>query len=624
MGSRNQLFLQLPWIGGVNTSIDEAMIEPHQLTVADNVIFDTRGSRRKRDGINFNWDSLATNSTSVIGIFDYWHGATTKTQNVMAVFSDGKVYSYVNGTATLLTTVGTPWSGTLTSCSMLTYNNKVVIAVSGAGNYPKLWDGTLPMSDVMANYPLKMVSRASAATTRTLVFNLGFPGTVGSMVVVNTVGNANYNGTFTVATVATTTVANDTITYVGVGALTEASTPDILGKAGSYGPQASILREHLGRIFGNDKLNPDRLHYCETGNHNMWLGYGDSGGFDVGIGDGDPLGITGIFPTFKGDTFVGKQTKLYRLTGYSPDMIGIQLISNGIGVESHNSITSIDQEDVVWVSSKGVHSLVASGNYGDFSSTYVSGDIQKTFNDSFDRSRLKFSQAAYLPGINSVAFAVTETSSSGRVNTNATVNNALWLYNINIKAWYRWPDMPCQSIAVVNDVDKRRFYIGGHTGRVAKSFNGSFYDVSAAGVNTAVVFRVVTGQLFPDTNKNGQQTSNPYSFKGFKRLIIYYKPAGTHNLVVNVKIDNFPLDANNSLSFNAVSSSAVLGTTFKLGQSTLGYDVVLGPYAISIDGVGRGCKIEMIEAGLNESIEIQGFGLEYEHNGTGQEVVLGT
>lgn len=616
MPSRTQLFLQLPWIGGVNTSIDEAMIPPNQLTVADNVVFDTRGSRKKREGIDYNWDSNSSSSNTVICKHDFWYGDTTRTQKLVSVLSNGTVYAYSStGTATAITNIGAAWSGTLTSASMITYNNKCFIAVSGAGNVVKYYDGTNPLQDLNSDYDLVTISRASSTTTRTLVFNKGFPGANGSTVVVSGLGNSNkYNGTFTVASVSTTTVTNDTITYTGTSSLTEATTADTGGRAGQPGPLASIMREHIGRMITNDKTNPDRLHYCETSNHTKWLGWGDSGAFDIGLGDGDPIGITGIFPSFKGDCFVGKQTKLYRLTGYSPDTISIILVSDGIGVESHNSITAIDQDDVVWVSAKGVHSLVASNNYGDFSSSYVSSDIQKTFNEGFDRSRLKYTQAAYLPALNSVAFAVTENTLPNAVNTTETVNNTLWLYNINIKAWYRWPDLPCSSLTVSNDADRRRFYLGTHTGRVLKTQNDTLYDLSYTDVHKAINFRVVTGQLFPD--------GNPYTFKGFKRLILYYKPKGTHNIVANVRIDNFGLDSNNSLSFSATGSSDLLGSTFILGSSLLGYDVVLGPYASSIDGIGRGCKIDITEQGLTSDVEIQGIGLEYEMNGTGQEVVL--
>jgi hypothetical protein len=531
MPLRTTLFQQFPWVGGLNTSIDESLIPPNQLTVADNVIFDTRGSRKKRDGVRFNWDTGTNSSHTIIGLHDYWFGATTRVQKLVGVSSNGTIYSYTGGTRSTLTDSGTAYSGTLTTCSVITFNNKAIIAVDGGSNVLKYWDGSGNIQDL--------------------------PGTP---------------------------------------------------------PKASILREHIGRIWCNDKENPDRLHYSPVADHTKWLGAGDSGAIDIGVGDGDPEGITAIFPSFKGDLFVAKRTKLYRITGYAPELMQIQLISSGVGCVSHNSIAQIDQDDCMWVSDKGVHSLAATANYGDFTSNYVSIDIQKTFNDDFDRSRLKYCWGAYLPTINSVAFTFTEESGLNRVNTTNTINNAVYLYNIPLKAWYRWPDVSCQSLVVANDSDKKRFYFGTHTTRVSKSFNGTNYDIDSAGTHTAIRFRIVTGLIFPD--------SNPYTIKGLKRFVIYYKPRGSHTVSVNVKVDNLSLDPANSLNFSETSSSDLLGSTFILGTSILGYDVSLGPYTRHIDGFGRGCKITIEQNGIDEEVEIQGFALEFEAAGTNSEVVL--
>jgi hypothetical protein len=653
MPSRALIFKQMPWTGGLNTSLDEATIPAHQLTVADNVVFATSGSRKKREGIKHNWDVAATEvftvtlpaaasittgqywtcssptvnyyvwynkdagggdpapatktaievaivtgdtaaqvatktaaavaatgsalvfsatadsatvtvttlvagactnaanvdvggtptftttrdgistSASIVGLHDYWFGSTTRSQRIVAVTSDRKVYVYNAGTRTELTVAGTAWSGTLTSCSMTTFNNKVIIAVDGSTNVVKYWDGN------------------SASSVDDL------PGTP---------------------------------------------------------PLASVVGQHLGRLVLNDKGNPDRAHYSPTHDHTQWNGAGDSGAVDIGVGDGDPIGITAFFPTFKGELFIGKRTKLYRVSGYAPETLAISKVSDSIGVASHNSITPVDQDDVMWVSEKGVHSLAATANYGDFEASYVSQDIQKTFSDEFDRSRLKYVWGAYLNNINSVAFSFTEESSLGRTLTNTSVNNTVYLYNVVNKAWYRWPDLPCQSLIVAGDSDKRRFYFGSHTGRVSKSFNGTNYDISSSGTNTAISFRVVTGQIFPD--------GDAYTSKAFKKFILFYKPSGTHTVSATIKVDNIRANAENSLNFSETGSSALLGSTFTLGTSELGYEVLLGPYTRTVDGVGRGIKLTIEQNTIDEAVEIQGFGLVFEPAGTPADIRL--
>lgn len=601
---RTLVFKQIPWIGGLNTSLDKSMIPPNQLITADNVVFDTRGTRKKRDGINQNWDNVVSGTKNIVGICDFWYGATTRNQLEVSVWSDGSIYSYNSGTATKLTDIGTAWTGTITQVSFATYANRCFIAVNGSGNYVKYWDGTNSVQELPNSMLLTSISRASTGTTRTIIFNQGFPNAVGSKVVIALCPNQNYNGTFTVATVTTTSVANDTITYTATATLAETTTADTTIVAGNQAPQMSMLREHQGRLFANDKSNPDLINYCQTFDWTQWQGVGDSGGYPIGQGDGDPVGITAIFPTFKGTLFVAKKTKLYRLDGYSPDEYYINKISDGIGCVAHSAVCAIDQDDVYFVSDKGVHSLQATEVYGDFSSTYVSVDIQKTFNEGFNRSRLPYVWAAYIANINSVAFTFSSSSSN--------FNDALYLYNIPIKAWYEWPGLASQCITVANDPDQRRFYIGSNTNRIYKTFNGTNYDLNEAGTEVGIQFQVTTGQIYLD--------GDPYTMKALKRFILFYAPEGTNALTASVTVDNHALNPENSLSFSFTNSNGLLGSTFILGTTVLGYTAILGPYSISIDGVGHGCKIDITQIGINEALEIQGFAIEWEPAGTISEV----
>lgn len=610
MASRTRMFALMPWTGGINTSVDESLISSNQLTVADNCVFDTRGSRRPRDGINFNWDASSNKSANVIAEHDYWYGNSSKTQKLVSVMSDGTVYSYQNGVRTQVTVGGQAWSGTLTNASMATYGNWLLISVSGTNNNLKYWDGTNSLQDVYNRFSNTALKRSSSGTTRTLVFSEAvggglIPVTVGSTVVVANCGNSAYNGTFTVASISTTTVSSDTITYTASSSLTESLTTDTTTQIGNLAPKVGFIREHLNRIFGTDKTNVDRLHFTPTGDPFVWWGWGDSGALNIGSGDGDPIGLNGIAPTFKGTLFVGKLTKLYRIDGYTPDTWQISKVSDGIGFASHNSIVAIDQDDMVFVSERGVHSMAATQAYGDFESQYVSIDIQKTFNEGFNHALLANIWAAYNAQLNSVAFTFADASSA--------TNNQIYLYNIPQKAWYRWPNISCTSLICANDSDKKRFYIGSATGRVAKAQNGTTYDNSADGSQTTIPFRVTTGQIFVD--------SNPYSMKSFRRFILFFKPFGSFNVTVNVTIDNHALNSENSISYSQTSSGGILASTLVLGQSLLGSAiVVLGPYNATIDGYGRGVKIDIVQNGIGDGIEIQGIAIEYEGAGAVAEV----
>jgi len=618
VSQRTSLFNQLPWVGGVNTSLDESMIPPNQLTRADSVVFDTRGSKKKRDGINYDFDSVANASKSIYGLHEFWYGTNSKTRKFVSINEDGLVRSYSTaGTASTVTVNGKAWSGVIDQITMVTFNNKLIIALNGDTNLVKFWDGDNNLEDLqnVYNQTLYTNGRSSSGTTRTLVLSSAFKGLVGDYIVISgtTGGNASfYNGTYAVTSISTSNVTDDTITYTAVGTLAEAGTSDSALRVNGTAPQATAIREHLGRLWTNDKTNRDRLHYSSPFNHTEWLGFGDSGALDIGVGDGDPDGIVAIFPSFKGDLFVAKRTKLYRVRGTSPENFSIELVSSGIGCVSHNAVTLVDQDDLMFISEKGVHSINAVSAYGDFNSTFTSADIQKTFIDSFPKSRLKYAKAAYNPEINSVAFAFTDSNTPDLNVASLDINNSIWLYNVIFKSWYRWNDIPSQAMIVANDADKKRFYFGTDMDRIAKSFSGNPYDVDYDGNQTEITMTLHTGQIIVD--------GSLFNVKGFKRFLLYYKPFSTHTINVDVYVDGQNLDSANQLVFNDSPLGDLIGETFILGESMLGGNLKLASYTRTIDGYGRSVKIELTMGGINETAEIQGFGIEFEVAGTSPEV----
>lgn len=619
MALRTKLFQQLPWIGGINTSTDDSMIQPNQLVQADNVVFDFRGTRKKRDGINFNFGDRPVSTRNEYGLFEFWFGSSGKQRKFLSANDQKELHWYTSGgISTLLTDGGLPWTDITDQFSFVAFNNKAFIATTGIANTIKQWDGiSNTYLDVKNRYDhtVQGSGRSSLGTTRTIVLNGTFKGLNGDYVIVENASGPNaafYNGTHQVTGLTTTNVTNDTIQFTASGSLTESATTDSTMQINGTAPLGSVMREHLGRIWTNDKTNRDRLHYCGTNNHEQWLGFGDSAALDIGIGDGDPEGIVAIFPSFKGELFVAKRTKLYRISGYTPETFVVKLVSNGVGCVAHNAIAQVDQDDMYFVSEKGIHSIVATANFGDFDASYISADIQRTFNENFSKARLKYVQATYLPTINSIAFAFTDTNLENATRTTFAVNNSVWLYNTEFKLWYRWPDVPCQSLIVANDGDKKRFYFGTHTGKVIKSFTGNNTDRTYDGAKMPIRCKCVTGQISID--------GNFYTVKGFKRFILYYKPQGVEPVSVTFQIDNIAVDSVNTMDFNETALGTLLGVDFILGQSVLGFNAKLAAYSRSLDGYGRSFKVTIVEEG-DQPLEIQGFAVEYEDAGTSPEVI---
>jgi hypothetical protein len=374
---------------------------------------------------------------------------------------------------------------------------------------------------------------------------------------------------------------------------------------GGTPPAASIAIVHQGRLWLNDKTNVDRWHYSPTSDPETWGGTGDSGAIDIGVGDGDPEGFTGAF-SFKGTLFVAKRTKLYRIDGDAPENYSPRLVSSGIGIVSHNSIAYIDQDDVFFVSDRGVHAISATASFGDFEGAFLSKDIQRTFNEDFTKSRLQYAWSAYDPTINSYLLAVTDEEFT------ASSNKAVWAYNIQQKVWYRlYSNLSCQSLIVAHDSSKRRAYIGSNVTRVFQAKNGLKYDQNTSGTSTGIPLKIKTGVIFPG--------DDAFSMKAWKRFTLFYRPEGSHNITVTIKIDNYP---NQTLTFSQSTGADLLGTTFILGSSALASSPVAAPYTLPISGYGRGIQITIEQTGVltEANVEIQGFAIEYEAVELRQEV----
>ncbi len=572
--------------------------------------------------------------------------------------------------------------------------DNMIFATSGS----RLKREGLSYLDALSAIP-NVITRSSSGTTRTLVFDasVSTSGPDNHKLVVgeaftSTGGPASYNGNYVVASITTTTITNDTITYTAVGSLNESDTADTAitltrnysiiaihdywrsdssnvkvqslviatsqpkffkfdadgrrteivngGTALAVDPEAintevindnlvlatdnpndvpkkynpddssdvedlggtpppfSLCRVHLARLWTNDLEVRERLHYSATGNPEAWEGQEDSGYLEINPGDGDSEGITIIHPPFKGVLFVTKGRKTYRIEGNSPENFRPVEVSLGIGGIGQRTAVPVDLDEIVYASQKGIHALSATDTYGDFEGAFLSKKIQKTFNE-FNKGRLRYIQGAYLPDLNSVAFAVSEGSDS--------TNNDIYFYNFLTKEWYRWPNISCQALGTkLNSDGETKLLMGTSNGRVLEAQNNTYSDFGTLGI----AYRVKTGTIYVD--------GNPHSVKGFKRLTFLYKPIGDYEFTCTVRIDNYDPQA---YSFAQESSSDLLGSTFVVGSSELGVSGILSPYSVQIEGFGRGLTLEITQSGAAEQVEIYGVIIEYEPADLAQEVL---
>jgi len=600
MPRRTQFFQLSPWNGGLNSSVDPGMIPPQDLVIADNMLFATSGSRLKRQGFDYLDASSAIPAVT--------HRASTGTTRTLtfasaidaadndklavgepitvtggpAAYNGNVIISAIPSSTTIeYTGVGSLSESTTSTSAITVTRNHSVLAIH---DYWRTDGSNVKVQSLVTVTSTPQFFKYDADGKRTMITNAG-------------------TALNTAALIVNTEVMNDRLIFAfdASGNTPKKYRPETSADVQDLGgtpPNFSLCRTHLARLWTNDKTNKDRLHYSGTGDPEKWNGAADSGYLDIDPGDGDSEGITIIHPPFKGDLFVTKGRKTYRVVGNSPENFQIVPVSLGIGGVSQRSSVAIDLDEIVYCSQKGIHALSATDTYGDFSGAFLSTKIQPTFN-SFNLGRLKYIQGAYIPDLNSVCFAVSEGSD--------TANGDLYFYNFQVKEWFRWPSLSCQSIGTkINSAGETKLLLGTNNGRILEAMNDEYSDFGTTGI----AYRVKTGTIYVD--------GNPNSVKGFKRLTFLYKPIGDYEFTCQVRIDNHPVQ---SYSFAQESSSDLMGTTFTVGSSELGVSGVLSPYSVQIDGYGRGITLEITQSGTSEQVEIYGVIIEYEPADLAQEVI---
>lgn len=545
-----------------------------------------------------------TRASSTVGVHDYWYynaSNNTKAQLKLMLTSQGKLFKFDGsgnrlevGRATQTVTGATPVAPS--TVSIFTLNNhgfKTGTAVQfdaltgGAGlaintvyYVERINDNTFYLSASLGGSRLA-ISTTLTSSTMSVPFALTLPITKCSFLTFNERCLIAADGIKNWPILFDPSTSSTTYTYIKNAA-----------------PNASILGEHEGRVIANDKTAPDRLHYSSPGDHTEWQGYGDSGVVDIGFGDGDPVGITAIYPTFKGALFVSKSERLYRLPDPGISLSRIELVSSGIGAVSHAGCAPVDMDDVLFISKRGFHSLAATSSYGDFSGAYLSEKIQNAFQE-FTASRRALTWGRYFSKYNSVFFTVAESAASRQ--------DSIYVYNIKFKEWYRWPNVTLQCVTTAKSGNNDVLIFGTQDSRLASLSSSSYSDFGAEPYN----YIVKTGKIYVD--------NNPSTVKMYKRIGFIFKPQGSFTFTANIKIDNLPQQ---TVKFEKATGGDLLGTTFVLGESTLAYASNMDPFMQPIDGIGRGIQITVENTSPDQQVTIYGMIIEWVPAGMAQETFI--
>lgn len=521
---RNLQYLTLyPWQGGLNTSQDPIVLDPQQLQLADNIVFTTQGSRKKRGGqAHFNTTAITVSSVAQTMIWetDYWANVSnTKRQYAVAISSQGNAFRSTNGvswnkfnTATL-----TVSHGAITST---VFNEDLIIGTSGT-TPPRKWD--------------------NQSTSANIVVLGGSP------------------------------------------------------------PNGNIVQSNQNRVWlAGNVANRDRLYYSGVTNHEAWsatsaLGT-TSGYIDVMPGDGDSDGITSLFPELKqGGIYVAKRTHLYFVdtSQLSPATWRIYTVSTNTGCVNHNTACAIDQEDIFFCAERGVTSLaqVVQGTNLVKDGQYISAYIQPDYMSTIDQATKSKMSAVWYETLNSYMFSCKRSG----VATYETV----YCFNTQIKQWYRWTGVPC------NFLNKRFDKTNGLVQLAASADSGYINKLNQTALNDfggAIPLSIKTAAIYPGGIVPGE--------KHFTNLIFLFRSKGTYTFGYSYNIDE-------TTTGSGTIQQRVVGQNV-LGTTLLGPAFVLGvtsnrvkPYFEAIAGVGHSIEVTITQSGVNEDLEIFGFGLEF-------------
>ncbi len=364
----------------------------------------------------------------------------------------------------------------------------------------------------------------------------------------------------------------------------------------------SIVTSFLERlVVAGDTTRPDFVDFSSTGDLTNWTTNASAAGFaisiPVGVGDGDPSGITSVFTGTGADLslYVAKRKHLYRIDCSDPNQNNwiVIPITNEIGVVNHNTVAKIDMTDVVFASDRGIHALSqVITSTAIIEGSFLSFPIQYDYKNVVATSDLAKMSAIYVPDLNSYLLGCRRAGQS----TYETVYG----FNVELKKWFRWTSVPCNFLL-------RRFnkstgldelYAAAPAGRVNKLQQTALNDFGSP-ISTTLKSAFISG------------ADNPFIELQFVNLACLYRSRDNSTFTVQYSVDGITTQ---SVIFNQkIAGGNVLGTTLLGSGFILGQIQAIKPVWNHLaTSEGNTIQLTFQQFGLNQDFELFGLLLEYE------------
>lgn len=375
-------------------------------------------------------------------------------------------------------------------------------------------------------------------------------------------------------------------------------TPTLLSlRSGHSTSPPRFSRVHHDRlIYGGRGSQPHRLTLSAINDIQTYAIA--SGGLQISVkeGDGDPEGLTGLSPTFKGDLFAFKYQNIYRMTlsdyGYA-----ISTLTNEVGCVHHNTIVGT-QDNVYFVSSFAIHSLTDTDRLGGAESSTVSYPIFEYFQDDVNWALRRNMIAVHDKFSNSYLLSYASQGSS--------VNNKILGFNLVSRQFFERESVEYPVIANYYDFGRNRTMVSDEThgiGILKDDVNTSFSE--------AISSKIRTNTIFP--------MNNPNTIVSFQSAVIFAKPTIESvestfryyidgNLIGEETIDT----STNNTTYLGVESG-VIGEAV-IGSGLIGNEKLeLIKITVPMSGSGSSIKFEIdhIPEVGNEDVSFEVYGIVY-------------
>jgi hypothetical protein len=302
--------------------------------------------------------------------------------------------------------------------------------------------------------------------------------------------------------------------------------------------------------------------------------------------DGDPDGITAIFPELDGRLYIATRKSIYELTGTDVNSFVIRRVTRGVGCVGQGTVVATPN-DVLFSSDRGVHSIKKVIVSDQSNITFLSRDVQNIWTSLLNEQLFGQMQAAWDETQNLYILSV--------VSSGTTTNDTVLAYNMTYGYWMKWEDIDARSLSTVL-VNKKQYVIVGKEDGGIQFFNPS----SSTDDGTGYSFQFKTGKFFPDGD-----ITKEFRFNSVTALVSVTDPS---TVAFGWSIDSVDSTKSGSREFSVGTDADLLGTTFILGASKMGIGRFI-PIRVSIEETGYNFQLE-VTCGGSSNINFHGWLLE--------------